>query len=181
MCHLKRHWTFWRDALRRATAALRSVRSWLPFILISRFCLSLLLEQRYLGHLFMKGHKVQVGDVDHVRTTDHCERPVLHLPLQSPHIQQLSQLRLLGKRICTKLEKSYRIYLVWCVAGLISPVFQCGSHCTAATESTNVNNNDGLRFSKASWGKLMVETIAGDGSTIYLSLRCFWKTQPRAL
>lgn len=52
-------------------------------------------SRRYLGHLFTEGRKVQAGDADHVYTTDHCECPVLQLPLQSPHIQQLSQLGLL--------------------------------------------------------------------------------------
>lgn len=140
----------------------------LSFILISRVFLPLVSEQRYLGHLFMKGHKVQVGDVDHVRATDHRERPVLHLPLQSPHVQQLSQLRLLRKRTRTNLEMCYRIHLEW-------SVLQCGSHCTAATDRTSVKNNDGLRFSEESWGKLMVET---DGSTIRLGLRRFRETQP---
>lgn len=46
----------------------------------------------YLGYFLLEGHEVQIGDVDHVRSSHHRQHPVLHLPCQGADIQQLPQL-----------------------------------------------------------------------------------------
>lgn len=49
-------------------------------------------QSTYLGCFLLDGHEVQIRDVDHVRSSHHCQHPVLHLPSQGADIQQLPQL-----------------------------------------------------------------------------------------
>lgn len=58
----------------------------------------------YLGYFLLEGHEVQIGDVDHVRSSHHRQHPVLHLPRQGADIQQLPQLGFLRAKQRQKKE-----------------------------------------------------------------------------
>lgn len=49
-------------------------------------------QNTYLGCFLLETHEVQICDVDHVRSSHHCQHPVLHLPGHGADIQQLPQL-----------------------------------------------------------------------------------------
>lgn len=59
----------------------------------------------YLGYFLLEGHEVQIGDVDHVRSSHHRQHPVLHLPGQGADIQQLPQLGFLRTKKKRKRKK----------------------------------------------------------------------------
>lgn len=63
------------------------------------------LQSPNLGCFLLEGHEVQICDVDHVGPSHHRQHPVLHLPGQGAHVQQLPQLGLLKIKHTKKLIK----------------------------------------------------------------------------
>ena len=62
----------------------------------------------YLRQVLLKGHKVQVGDVDHVQAAHYGQLTALNLPHQVTHVLQLPQLSLLGNGV-KALHEDYSV------------------------------------------------------------------------